>query len=167
MPVFVGDDIIKDDHSVQERHNALNSQALAAVYEVSVNGNTVAFLFGLQESPCRNKLRTVTHKILTHRVRRTLIPDHFIRNMRDSKALHNLRCNHLIKRLLTERIAAALDQAALSVDDFPPLFQIAIRSAVRCTEIQNAILFLFPEQNIANVIGKIVVKEVDIFPLQV
>ena len=129
-----------------------------------VSGGAVLLLFRLQQPPRRDQLRTLRNKILTDRVGCILAPDDCIRYMRNAEPLHDAGGDHLVERLLPERVAAALDQASLPIDDLPPLFQIAVRCAVGGAEIECVLLLSFSEQHISDVLREIILEKVDVLP---
>lgn len=98
--------------------------------KMSVNTCTVVSPLHLKDTPSRNKFGIFCNKIFTHAIRCAFVPHNRIRYMRNTEAFHNLGGNYFIKRLLTERIAAAFYKTSLSVYNLPPFFQISVRSVV-------------------------------------
>ena len=152
MTVFVGNDIVQHNHPVEERHSVFNAERLAAIYKMPVHRGAVVLFLRFQDTPCGDQLGVFRDKILAHTVGSAFIPCDRIRHMRDAEAFHDFRGDHLVERLLPKRVAAAFDQAAFTVYDLPPLFQITVRGVVGGTEIQRVFLFIFPEQDIADIV---------------
>ena len=87
--------------------------------------------------------------------------------MRDAETFHQPRREYFIVGFLLRRAAAALDQTALSLDDRPFLFQPAVRGIVRRHQVYGISAGSAAEQNIAHILGKRMLEEIDLRPLQV
>jgi hypothetical protein len=65
---------------------------------------------------------------------------------------------HLIDRLLPERIAPRLDQTALCVNDFPLFHKPTVRGIVGRHQIKLFVMGTLSKQYIAHIIGKRIIK---------
>ena len=66
-----------------------------------------------------------------------------------------------------ERIGTALYKAPCAIDDLPPFFEGAVRCVVRRTEVHDIQIFASSKQDVADIVGKIVLKEVYFIPSQI
>ena len=167
MPVLIGNEIVQHDHAVEKRHSVPYADCLAAVYKVLINRDIIWLFLHLYDTPCRDQLPAFVREILTDGVRRTFVPRHRVRHMGNAETLHHTRCDHLVKGLLTKGVGAALNQTPFAVYHTPALFQVAVRGVVRGAEIQRIAFAVGAEQDVANIIGEGIGKEVDLIPGEV
>ena len=122
MPIFVGDDIIKDDHPIEAWHNIRRTQRLAAIHKMLIDRGAVFLFLCLHNPPCADQLGIRCDEVLAHTVRSVLFPHYCVGDMIDAQPFHDPRSDNLVKRLLAERVAAAFDETTLTVQDFPSFF---------------------------------------------
>ena len=87
--------------------------------------------------------------------------------MADTQAFHYACGNDFVKRLLMEWIGAALYKAPCAIDDLPPFFEGAVRRVVRGTEVHDIQIFAGSKQDVADIVGKVVLKEDYLIPRQI
>ena len=167
MPVFVGNDVVKYEHPIQRRHDVRCAQRLAAVDEMLIDGRAVVFLLRLHDAPRADKLRISRNEIFAYAIRFTVFPDDVIRDMIYTEPVHDLRGNYFVKRLLTKRIASALDKAAFPVYDFPTLFQVTVRRIIGRIKIECSDVAFLPKQHISYIFGECIFKKIQIIPIDI
>ena len=166
VPILICNQVIQHKHSVQSRNRIRSAQRVTAVQKVPVDRGAVALFLRLHDTPCGDQLRLGGHKIFADAIRLTLVPNQGILHVRNGKAVHQIRGNHLVERLLPLQIAPALDETPFPVQNLPPFPQASVRGIIRRGEIKTVLLFHLSEQHISDVLGKIVIKEVDMIPIQ-
>ena len=87
--------------------------------------------------------------------------------MADTQAFHYACGNDFVKRLLMERIGTALYKAPCAIDDLPSFFRVP--SEVLSGELKSMTFRFFAssKQDVADIVGKVVLKEVYLIPSQI
>ena len=163
MPVLVGYDIVEDYHSVKW-WNDVYSEFLADVDIVQILVLVVFFRPYLQKPRCADKLAVLGDKILTDTIRLVVYPSQGVGYMIYPHPVKDNWSYNLIERLLSVWCRAWFYQAAFSINYFPSLLQIPIRSVVWGSVIKVDAFVPCSKQDITNVIWKIIVKEIHTFP---
>ena len=126
MPVFIGNDIIECNHPIEEFFGSGNAESVTAIEEVLIERSAVVLFLCLDDSPCRNQFCVLVNEIFTDAVGCSFVPRYRVGHMRDVETFHDFGGDDFVQRLLTERIGTAFDEAPLSIDDLPSLFQITV-----------------------------------------
>ena len=113
-----------------------------------------------------DKILTVGRHISADGIRLATLKQQAILHMWDSQLAAEQGCCCLIERFLLRHAAAAFYQYALAVQYLPFFLQPAVGGVAGGNEINAVPLRNLPKQDIADILRKIVMVEVDLAPFQ-
>ena len=163
MTVPVADDVVEDDHPVQER-NRIKSVPATLVHQ----GPVKRLLAGQPDRPDymarRHKLGGRSDKIIAYAALDIPVLNKCITNMVQTHGFRDHRRSDLVHGLLPPDATAGFYETALPVDHRPPLPQDPLRRVIRRRQVDVSDPDLTTEQQVPHICGETVIEVVHIRP---
>ena len=166
MPILIADQIVQNHHLLQLFRNIRDTQFFAAVKEMRIGTYAVPAGKSRKNIITTDKIMTVGRHISADGIRLATLKQQAILHMWDSQLAAEQGCCCLIERFLLRHAAAAFYQYALAVQYLPFFLQPAVGGVAGGNEINAVPLRNLPKQDIADILRKIVMVEVDLAPFQ-
>lgn len=166
MPILIADQIVQNHHLLQLFRNIRDTQFFAAVKEMRIGTYAVPTGKSRKNIITTDKILTVGRHISADGIRLATLKQQAILHMWDSQLAAEQGCCCLIERFLLRHAAAAFYQYALAVQYLPFFLQPAVGGVAGGNEINAVPLRNLPKQDIADILRKIVMVEVDLAPFQ-
>lgn len=166
MAILITNQVIQNHHLLQLFSDIRNAQLFTARKKMLVGAYAVRAGISRKDIIGTDKILPVGCHIRADGIGLVAFKQQAILNIRDPQLAAEQRSDNLVERLLLRHAAAALYQHTLAVQNLPFLFWPTVRGIARGNQVDAVLLRNLPKQDVADILGKIVVIEIDLAPFE-
>ena len=99
MAIFVGNDVVEDDHLIERVFDALHAKSFTAIHIMLIDACVIGFGLRSSDPPSAYQFRVCSNKIFAGTEGRLVIPYKPVGHMGDAEPIANFGGDHFVEDL--------------------------------------------------------------------